>query len=431
MLPGRGARGRHRVITICHTDRTHPWRSGPRSGTVEGVNASHTAGNEAERDADVVVIGAGVVGLAVAERLSRRATVVVVERRESFALETSSHNTGIVHAGMFYETGSMKHRLCVAGNPLVYEWCEMRGVRIARTGKLIVALDDAERDGLDAVAERAEANDVPGMRPLTQDEARDVEPRVPAIAALFSETSGIVDQYEYARSLEAAAREHGALFAYHHQLVAAERDGAGFRLSLRDESGTESELRCGVLVCAAGHGAPGVAEALGYPLDGDEQSGVPPLRQRVNRGRYYDFANPELARAVSRPVYPVPSGGVSQRQANAGGLGLHLSVDIDGIAHLGPDTEWLEDGAPLDYLADDTRREAFLAAGRRFLPELTAADLVPGQVGYRPKLVAQDGRSPDFLVWLDRGYLHLGGIESPGLTSSLAIARHAEGLLAG
>lgn len=400
------------------------------------MTVTETAGGAAgerpgERDADVVVAGAGVIGLAIAERLARRATVVVVERRESFGLETSSHNTGIVHAGMFYETGSLKHHLCVEGNPLLYEWCEARGVRIARSGKLIVALDEAELDGLEAVAERARANEVPGMRRLDGAEARMMEPRVPAVAALFSETSGIVDQYEYARSLETAAREHGALLAYRHDLVGGEREGDGFRLMLRDEGGTESELRCGVLVCAAGHGAPGVAAALGYPLDGDAGAGVPPLRQRVNRGRYYDFAHPELARAVRRPVYPVPSGGVAAHQAHAGGLGLHLSVDIDGVAHLGPDTEWLEDGAPLDYRADDTRRASFLAAGRRFLPELTAEDLVPGQVGYRPKLATPDGRAPDFLVWLDRGYVHLGGIESPGLTASLAIGRRVEGLLAG
>ncbi len=199
-------------------------------------------------------------------------------------------------------------------------------------------------------------------------------------------------------------------------------DGDGFRLQLTDPDGAEATLRCGMLVNAAGHGAPAVATALGYPLDGGE--GVPAFRQRANKGRYYDFTRPELARAVSRPVYPIPprSGTVLQHQASAGGLGLHLSVDIDGAAHLGPDTEWLPDDAPRDYRADDTRRAAFLEAGRRLLPDLAADDLVPGQVGYRPKLVGDGTAPPDFLIWPDRGYVHLGGIESPGLTSSLAIA---------
>jgi L-2-hydroxyglutarate oxidase LhgO len=253
--------------------------------------------------------------------------------------------------------------------------------------------------------------------------ARELEPAIPAVAALYSASSGVVDQWGYARSLEAAARERGALFAYRHDLLAAERDGDGFVLRLADPDGGEAPLRCGTLVNAGGHGAPGVAALLGYPLDGAD--GVPPLRQRVNKGRYYDFARPELARAVSRPVYPIPpdAGTVLQHQASAGGLGLHLSVDIDGVAHLGPDTEWLPEDAPRDYRADDTRRALFLDAGRRLLPDLTAEDLVPGQVGYRPKLAGDGSAPPDFLIWPDRGYVHLGGIESPGLTSSLAIAR--------
>ena len=152
----------------------------------------------------------------------------------------------------------------------------------------------------------------------------------------------------------------------------------------------------------------------------------------MNRGRYYDFATPELSRVVSRPVYPVPPGAadVQRHQAAAGGLGLHLSVDIDGVAHLGPDTSWLPDDAVLDYRAEDDAREAFLAAGRRLIPGLQSDDLVPGQVGYRPKLTSKDGAPPDFSVWRDGAYVHLGGIESPGLTASLALARHVESLLA-
>ncbi len=384
-------------------------------------------GGGADRDAAVVVVGAGVVGLAVAARLAERHSVIVLERNDSFARETSSHNTGIVHAGMFYVTGSLKHRLCLEGNRLMYAWCEAHSVRCERTGKLIVALSADDLGGLDALMDRAERNGVPGMSRLDGARARAMEPAIPAVAALYSETSGVVDQWGYARSLEAAARAHGALVAYRHALRAVERDGDGFRLRLADPDGADAELRCGVLVNAAGHGAPGVAAALGYPLDGNRARDVPPLRQRANKGRYYDFARPELARVVSRPVYPIPPQAktVLGHQASAGGLGMHLSVDIDGVAHLGPDTEWLADDAPRDYRADDTRRASFVEAGRRMLPDLAPDDLVPGQVGYRPKLVGDPGSDapPDFLIWPDRGYVHLGGIESPGLTSSLAIAR--------
>ncbi len=219
--------------------------------------------------------------------------------------------------------------------------------------------------------------------------------------------------------------------AFHHTVTGVEREGGSVRVHLRDAEGVESSLRAGVLVNAAGHGAPSVAALAGLPLDGDAARGLPPLRPRVNRGRYYDLVTPACDRAVSRPVYPIPpaASDVQRHQAHAGGAGIYLSVDIDGVAHLGPDTEWLPDGAPLDYRADDTRRAAFLAAGRRFLPALRDEDIAPGQVGYRPKLEAIGDAPPDFLIFRDGPYVHLGGIESPGLTSALAIARYVEGLV--
>ena len=241
------------------------------------------------------------------------------------------------------------------------------------------------------------------------------------MAALRSASTGVVDAFAFARSLEAAARRSGALFAFRHETLGARRTEGGFRVALRDPQGERASLRCGVLVNSAGHGAPALAEALGYPLDGGE--GVPAMRQAVNRGRYYDVAR-AAGSAVSRPVYPVPahSGDMGAQLRTAGGLGVHITVDVGGVVHLGPDTEWLPDGAPLDYRADDSRRAEFLAAGRRLLPGLRDEDIAPGQVGYRPQL-QQPGEEPgDFLVWADRGYVHLGGIESPGLTAALAIA---------
>lgn len=380
-------------------------------------------------DADLVVIGAGAVGLAVAARVAPTRSVVVVEAREVFGLETTSHNTGIVHAGLFYATGSLKHRLCLEGNPLVYEWCAAHDVPVRRTGKLIVALAEDELASLAALEERAEANAVPGVTRLTAEQARALEPRVPAVAALLSETSGVIDQYAFARSLAASASDSGALLVYQHRVTGGAREEGGFRLELSDVDGVASELRCAALVNAAGHGAPAIAEALRYPLDGG--AGSPAVRQRVNRGRYFDLVGPDVARAVSRPVYPMPrdAGTILRHQAHAGGLGLHLSVDIDGAAHLGPDTTWLEEGVALDYRNDARGREAFLVAGRRFLPGLREDDIAPGQVGYRPKLAVEGETPADFLIWPDRGYIHLGGIESPGLTASLAIAREVESLL--
>ncbi len=371
-------------------------------------------------DADVVIVGAGVIGLAVAAELARTHSVVLVERHEAYARETSSHNSGVIHAGIYYATGSLKHRLCIAGNPALYAWCEAHHVTARRTGKLIVALD-GDRDGaLDAVLQQARANAVPSIEALTAAEARAMEPEVPATAALYSGSTGIVDAIGYARSLEAAARAAGALLAYRHEVRRVERLNDTFRLEVSDPDGAVSTVRCAALVNAAGHGAPALAASLGYSLDGDATK--PPLRQHANRGRYYDVVAPEFARAISRPVYPLP-------RHDLGGLGVHLTIDTDGSLHLGPDAEWLPDDAALDYRSDDARRDEFLASAQRLLPRLRAEDIAPGQVGYRPKRNAAGEPEADFLIWHNRGYVHLGGIESPGLTASLPIAAEVARLL--
>ncbi|MYE32213.1 MAG: FAD-dependent oxidoreductase, partial [Chloroflexi bacterium] len=220
-----------------------------------------------DHDVEVAVIGAGALGTAVAAALAPDYSVLVVERHEGSGRETSSHNSGVIHAGIYYPTGSLKHRSCIEGNALLYEWCEARNVVHRCCGKLIVALAEDEIDGLDAVVEQARANGVPGISRLTGREARALEPAVPAAAALLSESSGVVDQAGLVRSFEGAAIEGGALFAYQHEVLAAERDAAGFRLELRDADGQRSDLRSTALVNAAGHGAPRIAAALGYPLD--------------------------------------------------------------------------------------------------------------------------------------------------------------------
>ncbi len=376
--------------------------------------------SQPDYDVEVAVIGAGALGTAVAATLAPDHSVLVVERHEGSGRETSSHNSGVIHAGIYYPTGSLKHRACIEGNALLYEWCEQRNVVHRRCGKLIVALAGDELDGLDAVVEQAGANGVPGISRLTGAEARALEPAVPAAGALLSASTGVVDQAGLVRSFEGAAIEGGALFAYHHEVLAAVRDGAGFRLELRDADGQRSELRSAALVNAAGHGAPGIAAALGYPLDGEGEA--PRLRQTASRGRYYDVVGPGFAQAVTRLIYPLPD------HAGAA-LGVHLTIDTDGALHLGPDATWLDDDAPLDYRNNDAARAAFLAAGQRLLPALTDDDLAPGQVGYRPKLHDAGEPQADFLVWRDGGYVHLGGIESPGLTSALPLANLVADLL--
>lgn len=372
-------------------------------------------------DTEVAIIGAGVVGLAIAVDLSRTRQVAVIERHAGLGYETSSHNSGVIHAGIYYPTGSLKHTLSVEGNRLLYEWCDAHGVRTNRLGKLIIAVDATELGALGAVRERAAANGVPGMS-MIDDAARlhEIEPSVRCIAALHSATTGVVDQSALMRSYATAAEARGASIALKHDIAAIERVAGGFLLRMTGPDGAEVVVTSEVLVNSAGLGAPAIAEMLGYPLDGGDAS--PPMRQTVNKGRYYDIIAPEQARALHHLVYPVP-------EHAKGGLGVHVTIDVDGGVHLGPDTEWLDEGVPLDYRADDMRRAEFHAAASRYLPALKLDDIAPGQVGYRPKLQTPGGAQADFLIWRDGGYVHLGGIESPGMTASLAIARHVREML--
>lgn len=366
-------------------------------------------------DTEIAIIGAGVVGLACAVELSRTRQVAVIERQGGYGYETSSHNSGVIHAGIYYPTGSLKHTLCIEGNRLLYEWCAAHGVRVNRTGKLIVAVDETELDALDGVARRAAENGVPEMM-MISDAARlrELEPSVRCVAALYSGTTGVVDQSGLMASYAAAAQDAGAWIALKHEVTSIERIAGGFEIHMTGPDGAAASITCEALVNSAGLGAPAAASMLGYPLDGD--GATPRLRQTVNKGRYYDIVTPEKARALRHLVYPVP-------EHEKGGLGVHVTLDVDGGVHLGPDTEWLADGAPLDYRADDTRRPAFHASASRYLPSLQPDDIAPGQVGYRPKLQAPGGPIADFLIWRDGPYVHLGGIESPGMTASLAIAR--------
>lgn len=377
-------------------------------------------------DAEVAIIGGGVVGLAVAQALAPDHSVVALERHEGIARETSAHNSGVIHASIYYPTGSLKHRLCWEGNALLYEWAEAHHVPHLRCGKLIVAMTEEERDGLDEVEQQARQNGARGIERLTGAQARELEPHVPIVEAVWSPSTGVIDQAALAKSYESAAVSDGAMVVTHHEVRSIERVPGGFRLDLRDSEGHESSLRAAAVVNAAGLRAPEVAACLGYPLDGGVagEVEVPVFRQRVNRGVYYDVIDPDMARLVHRPVYPLP-------EHAAGGLGLHLTVDTDGGVHLGPNTEWLEEDSLLDYRNPGSPevRATFLAAGQRFLPGLRDEHIAPGQVGYRPKLQQPGGAQADFLIWEDRGYVHLGGIESPGLTSSLAIAREVVGLL--
>jgi len=365
-------------------------------------------------DVEVAVIGAGVVGLAAAAALSDRRSVAVIERYESYGRENSSHNSGVIHAGLYYPAGWLKTTLCIEGNRLLYAWAAEHGVRVRRTGKLMLALAEREVPALRELAAAARANGVPDLRVLEKDELQSMEPAIRGAAALYSGSSGVIDQMELMRSFVAAARSNGAHFAFKHKLAGLKRRPSRFELRVEGPDGGEFTMTAASVVNATGLAADSVGQWLGYDPDGGP--GNPPFRQTINRGCYYDVVNREKAARIAHLIYPLP-------HSDRSGLGIHVTVDVDGDVHLGPDSEWLAEGAKLDFRMKDDRRLAFLEAARRYWPALESEDLAPGQVGYRPKLSGPAGPPADFLIWSDRGYVHLGGIESPGMTASLAIAR--------
>jgi len=362
-------------------------------------------------DWDVVVIGAGVVGLACAERLARAGlSTLVAERHARFGQETSSRNSQVIHAGMYYPTGSLKATLCVRGNASLYAWCERHSVAHRRLGKYIVAPNsDGERE-LDAILARARANGVAALEKVTGAEVEAAEPNVIAHVALWSPNTGIVDAHELMTSLAVAARGHGCDFAYEHAIVAAEPVAGGYELRFRDAAGELSTIRAARVVNSAGLDADLVAALPGLDVEGAG------YRLHYAKGSYFRLQRRSL---VQHLIYPVPFRHLT-------GLGVHVTLELDGGIRLGPDVEYVARKNP-SYDVSDDKRDAFFAAVSSYLRGIRAEDLAPDQSGIRPKLQAPGEPLRDFVIAEESaralpGWVNLIGIESPGLTCSLEIA---------
>ena len=355
---------------------------------------------------DTVVVGAGVVGLAVARRLALAGhEVIVLEAADVIGSQTSSRNSEVIHAGIYYPAGSLKARLCVAGRQALYEYCESRGVPHARIGKLIVASDEAQLPELDTIAAMAAINGVRDMVRLSRTEANAMEPAVRCAGALHSPSTGIIDSHALMLSYQGEAEAHGAMVAFNSRLTGgAVRDDG---ILLRVASGGEvSELVAERVVNAAGLGAQEAAGAI----EGLGQETIP-LRY-LARGCYFTLAGASPFRHL---VYPVPE---------PGGLGVHVTLDMAGQTRFGPDVEWIDD---IDYTLDEARADRFAPAIRAYWPDLPDGALQPGYTGIRPKVAGQGAPAGDFMVQGPEahgvpGLVNLYGIESPGLTASLAIA---------
>lgn len=354
---------------------------------------------------ECVVVGAGVVGLAVARALALAGReVVVLEKADAVGTETSSRNSEVVHAGIYYPAGSLMARLCVEGRRRLYAYCEARGVPHRRCGKLIVATNAEEAGRLETIRLRAAENGVTDLKPLTAAEVRELEPELATAGALLSPSTGIVDSHAYMQALLADAEAAGAMLALLSPLETARVTAQGFELTVGGAEPTV--LACDRLVNAAGLHAP----ALARRIEGMPEASIPPAHYA--KGNYFTLARPAPFR---RLVYPVPV---------PGGLGTHLTLDLGGQARFGPDVEWVD---TIDYRVDPARAASFYGAIRRYWPGLPDGALEPGYSGIRPKIVPQGAPAQDFVVQGPgdhgvAGLVNLFGIESPGLTASLAIA---------
>lgn len=353
-----------------------------------------------------VVIGAGVVGLACARELaSRGVETVIVERHETFGQETSSRNSEVIHAGLYYPAGTVKARFCVEGKRTLYAYCAERGIAHRRSGKLVVATQDAQVAYLEKLQCQAMANGVDDTQLLTADEARVMEPQLNCVAALHSPSTGIVDSHALMLSLLGDAEARGAAFSPHSTVRTIEAGAGTIRLNI--DCGGETMLLDAERVINA-TGLSSVALARTFP--GFPATLLPTAY--LAKGNYYALAGRS---PFSRLIYPVPE---------AGGLGVHLTIDLGGQARFGPDVEWIE---TIDYGVDPRRADRFYAEVRKYWPALPDDSLQPAYSGIRPKIAGPGEANADFVIQGPdehgiAGLVNLFGIESPGLTACLAIA---------
>ncbi len=354
---------------------------------------------------ECVVIGAGVVGLAVARALAQDGReVVVLERADMIGTETSSRHSEVIHAGIYYPQGSLKAEFCVAGKKAMYAFCDDHGVAYNNCGKIIVATDEEQIPELERLKTNAAANGVGDLEWMTPGEVTAMEPAVFCVGALWSPSTGILDSHGYMLALQGDAEAAGAMFAFLTPVVGGQVANDGIRLDCGGDAPmsivAETVINSGGLW----------AQEIARTIDGIPPETIPPTY--YCKGNYYTLSGRP---PFTRPIYPVPE---------RAGLGVHVTVDLGGQVRFGPDVEWIDE---IDYDVDPARADKFYAAVRKYYPELKDGAIQPGYSGIRPKIQAPDEAARDFVIQSPDdhgvpGLVNLFGIESPGMTSSLAIA---------
>ena len=368
---------------------------------------------------DCVVVGAGVIGLAVAREMSLQGhETILLERESAFGTVSSARNSEVIHAGIYYPKDSLKAKLCVEGNRLLYEYCRCHQVATQPYGKLIVAADATQMDSLQAILYKAQNNGVPEIKMISEDAAKMLEPNLHCVAAILSSSTGIVDSHGYMLSLLGGFEDAGGMIAYQSPLINAKPIGAnaegGYELEIGGADGMRMQTK--LLINCAGMSAPAVAQKIA----GLKKDHIP--KAYFAKGNYFSLSGKS---PFTHLIYPIPE---------PGGLGIHLTLDMGGQAKFGPDVEWLGIDAEeqIDYTVNPKRGEGFYEAVRRYWPGLKDGALQPDYSGVRAKIVQPNAPAGDFCFNGPRdhgleGLYNLYGFESPGLTSSLAIANYLEG----
>ncbi|RCS25741.1 NAD(P)/FAD-dependent oxidoreductase [Phyllobacterium salinisoli] len=359
---------------------------------------------------DCVISGAGVIGLAVAREMANRGfDTLVLESENMIGTGTSSRNSEVIHAGIYYPSGSLKARLCVEGRAALYAYADEHGVPFSRCGKLIVACHKDQQAKLDIIAGHAAACGVHDLRQLSAVEAKAMEPELACTAALFSPSTGIIDSHGLMLALQGDAELKGATVAFNTRLLSGEAGGEGIVLRTTDtQTGRSYELIADRFINAGGL----FAQQIAASIEGMPSAHIP--KQYLAKGNYFSALGKT---PFSHLIYPVPEDG---------GLGVHLTLDLHGRMRFGPDVEWIE---TVDYTVDPRRAKRFYAAIRAYWPALPDESLQPAYSGIRPKLSGPGEPAADFLIQGPKthgipGMVNLFGIESPGLTSCLAIAKY-------
>ncbi|HOP00387.1 MAG TPA: NAD(P)/FAD-dependent oxidoreductase [Bacteroidales bacterium] len=363
-------------------------------------------------DTEITIIGAGVIGLAIAEKISEEYNdVFVIERHNTFGQETSSRNSEVIHAGIYYPRGSLKARLCVEGRDLLYRYCREHDIPFNNCGKLIVATSEPEIEVIEEIQKTAAGNGVE-LESISVSRIRELEPEIFALGALWSPLTGIIDTHALMKCFESGTLSRGGQIVYGSEVKSIKKKEKGYELTILDADGQYFTFSSRIVINSAGLSSDKLSEMAGMV---DEN-----LKIRFCKGEYFGIRPPKN-RLLKRLVYPVP-------YRNLEGIGIHVTIDMGGRARLGPDVTYLETNE-YDYRVDSDKLDAFFMSARKFLPFLEPSDLYPEMAGIRPKIQRHGEAVRDFYIMEETGrgcpgFINLIGMESPGLTSCLAIANH-------